>query len=157
MNILISRCLLGEPCRYDGKSKPNDIAEALCRAGHRLIPVCPEVMGGLSTPRPPAERQPDGRVVNREGTDVTAQYRRGAELALETAKREGCTLALLKARSPSCGCLTVYDGSFSGTFIPGKGVAAESLEQAGIPVVDEEHIPPELFASGNQSPSKAVR
>jgi len=145
MNILISRCLLGEPCRYDGKSKPAPVAEALRRAGHRLIPVCPEVEGGLSTPRPPAERQRDGRVVNREGADVTAQYRLGAEKALELARREGCTFAVLKANSPSCGGLRIYDGTFSKTLIPGQGVAAERLMQAGMTVVDEDHIPDELL------------
>ena len=82
MNILISRCLLGVPCRYDGKSVPvPDLEEALTRAGHTLIPICPEVDGGLPTPRPPAELQSDGRVVNREGKEVTAQYQAGAELA----------------------------------------------------------------------------
>ena len=84
MDILISRCLLGVPCRYDGKSVPvPGLEETLTRAGHTLIPVCPEVDGGLPTPRPPAELQSDGRVVNREGEDVTAQYQAGAELAAE--------------------------------------------------------------------------
>ena len=145
MNILISRCLLGEPCRYDGKSKPVPAAEALRRAGHQLVPVCPEVMGGLATPRPPAERQSDGRVVNREGTDVTDQYRSGARQALELARQGGCTLAVLKANSPSCGSLHIYDGTFSKTLIPGQGVAAELLCRFGIDVVDEDHIPPELL------------
>lgn len=145
MNILISRCLLGEPCRYDGNSKPSPVAEALRRAGHHLVPVCPEVLGGLPTPRPPAERQSDGRVVNREGLDVTAQYRSGAEQVLELARKEGCALAVLKANSPSCGSLHIYDGTFSKTLIPGQGVAAEWLTQAGVTVVDEEHIPPELL------------
>jgi len=145
MKILISRCLLGEPCRYDGKSKPAPVVDDLRRAGHRLIPVCPEVLGGLPTPRPPAECQPDGRVVNREGVDVTAQYRSGAQQALELARGEGCALAILKANSPSCGSLHIYDGTFSRNLIPGQGVAAQLLIRAGISVVDEDHIPPELL------------
>ena len=145
MFVLISACLLGVACRYDGKSKPHTVADRLRRAGHNLIPVCPEVMGGLSTPRPPAERRKDGRVVNQIGEDVTAQYRLGARLALETAKRENCALAVLKARSPSCGNTEIYDGTFTRTLVPGQGVAAQWLEQAGIPVFDEDHVPAELF------------
>lgn len=140
MKILISRCLLGEPCRYDGKSVPSKAAQYLREAGHTLIPVCPEVDGGLPTPRSPAEIQPDGRVLNQMGEDVSVQYRRGAELALEMARREGCQAAVLKARSPSCGSAQVYDGSFSRTLISGQGVAAQLLTQAGIHVVDEEHL-----------------
>ena len=140
MNILVSRCLLGVPCRYDGRSKPNPAVMALEEQGHHLISVCPEVEGGLDTPRPPAEVQPDGRVVNEAGVDVTTQYRRGAELALETARKYGCTAAVLKAKSPSCGDAQVYDGSFSRTLIPGQGVAARLLTQAGIRVVNEAHL-----------------
>ena len=140
MNILVSQCLLGEPCRYDGKSKPVLELEKLRDRGYDLIPVCPEVLGGLPTPRPPAERQEDGRVVNRLGTDVTKEYRRGAELALELALREGCALAVLKAKSPSCGNCRIYDGSFTGTLKPGKGVTAELLEQSGIRVLNEAEL-----------------
>ena len=140
MYILVSRCLLGEPCRYDGKSKPVPQIKDLERQGHILVPVCPEVMGGLDTPRPPAERQKDGRVVNRAGEDVTAQYLRGAERTLELAKRYGCACAVLKAKSPSCGNVQIYDGSFTGTLIPGQGVAAQMIEAAGIPVWNEEQL-----------------
>ncbi len=140
MKILISRCLLGEPCRYDGKSVPSEAARLLCEAGHTLVPVCPEVDGGLSTPRSPAEIQPDGRVFNQAGEDVSVPYHKGAELALETAQREGCQAAVLKAKSPSCGSVQVYDGSFSRTLIPGQGVAAQLLTRAGIHVVDENHL-----------------
>ena len=105
--------------------------------GHELIPVCPEVQGGLPTPRPPAERQRDGRVVNREGTDVTESYRAGAELALKTALEQGCELAVLKERSPSCGSGEIYDGTFSRRLIPGDGVTAQQLRQAGIKVLGE--------------------
>lgn len=138
MNILISRCLLGVPCRYDGKSVPvPDLEEALTRAGHTLIPICPEVDGGLHTPRPPAELQSDGRVVNQEGKEVTAQYQAGAELAARLAQEHGCTVAVLKAKSPSCGGRQVYDGSFSKRLIPGQGCAARRLAEMGVKLLDE--------------------
>ena len=145
MNILVSHCFFGEPCRYDGASRVDRQVLELHRAGHNLIPVCPEVLGGLDTPRDPAELQPDGRVVNKEGVDVTAAYRAGAEAALAIARENGCTLAVLKARSPSCGCGEVYDGTFTGTLTPGWGVAARLLMEAGITVLDEEHLPVWLF------------
>lgn len=140
MNLLVSRCLLGQPCRYDGKSKPALELKQLEEKGYRLIPVCPEVLGGLPTPRPPAELQPDGRVVNREGADVTKEYLAGAALALELAQKEGCTLAVLKEKSPSCGGKEIYDGTFSGRLIPGQGVAARLLEENGIQVLGERQI-----------------
>ena len=89
MNILVSHCLLGEPCRYDGASRLDRQVLELHKAGHTLIPVCPEVLGGLDTPRAPAELQPDGRVVNGDGEDVTAAYRAGAEAALRIAREQG--------------------------------------------------------------------
>lgn len=140
MNILVSRCLLGEPCRYDGKSKPVEALLYLAVNGVVLVPVCPEVDGGLPTPRPPAEIQPDGRVVNREGQDVTAEYRKGAQHALETARKYGCTVAVLKEKSPSCGNCRVYDGSFTGTLIDGQGVTAELLARHGIRVLGESQL-----------------
>lgn len=140
MNILVSRCLLGEPCRYDGQSKPVPALKQLEEQGHVLIPVCPEVLGGLPTPRPPAELQPDGRVVNRAGTDVTAEYTAGAQRALEIAQARGCTAAVLKEKSPSCGNGQVYDGSFTGTLIPGQGVAARLLTRQGIRVLGESQL-----------------
>ena len=140
MNILVSQCLLGEPCRYDGRSKPVDALRELEAQGHTLVPVCPEVLGGLPTPRPPAEIQPDGRVVNRAGTDVTAEYAAGAQAALEPARRYGCTVAVLKEKSPSCGGQMVYDGSFSGALVPGRGVTARLLEEHGIRVLGESQL-----------------
>ena len=140
MKILVSRCLLGEPCRYDGEGKPSPGVLGLQQAGHTLVPVCPEVLGGLPTPRPPAEVQPDGRVVNRLGEDVTGQYQKGAQSALELALSQGCTVAVLKARSPSCGSRQIYDGTFTGTKIPGQGITARLLSQAGIQVLDEEEL-----------------
>ena len=140
MTILISRCLLGEPCRYDGKSQPvAGIAQQLEHAGHTLIPICPEVLGGLPTPRPPAERQRDGRVVNRAGEDVTLAYRKGAEQAAALARQHGCTAAILKSKSPSCGSGTIYDGTFSRRLISGWGVTGELLREMGLTIWNEEN------------------
>ena len=140
MNILVSACLLGAPCRYDGTGKLEPALEQLRAQGHTLVPVCPEVLGGLPTPRPPAERQSDGRVVTRESVDVTAEYRSGAERALELARAHGCTLAVFKERSPSCGRGSIYDGTFSRTLVPGSGVAAQLLEEQGIAVYGESRL-----------------
>ena len=137
MKILISACLLGVCCRYDGASKPHPLAAALAEC-HTLVPVCPEQLGGLPTPRPPAERR-DGRVVTQSG-DVTEQYRRGAEETLKLCKLFGCEVAVLKERSPSCGHGQVYDGTFSGTLTAGDGVMAELLMTHSIPVYGESQI-----------------
>lgn len=136
--VLVSACLLGRCCRYDGTGK--EIPE-LIRLGERfrLVPVCPECLGGLPTPRPPAERQ-GGRVVNREGDDVTEVYCRGAEQALRIAREQGCTAAVLKERSPSCGAGQIYDGTFRHTLTAGDGVTAELLRKNGIIVVGESQI-----------------
>lgn len=136
--ILISACLLGEKCRYDGRSKPVPDAVALA-SKYILIPVCPEVMGGLPTPRKPSEIQGD-RVVMVDGTDVTAQYRKGAECCLVLARENGCKFAVLKARSPSCGKGAVYDGTYTGTLTVGNGIAAQLLMNSGITVYDETEI-----------------
>ena len=136
--LLISACLLGVPCRYDGKSKPAAKIDAL-REKYELIPVCPEQLGGLPTPRTPSERRGD-RVVMADGTDVTAQYQRGARAALELYRREGCIAAVLKERSPSCGSGEIYDGTFTHTVISGDGVAAELLKQSGIKVYGETEL-----------------
>ena len=133
----MSACLLGLCCRYDGKSKPSQRVLQLTEK-HQLIPVCPEQLGGLPTPRPPAEMQ-DGRVVNRLGLDVTAQYEKGAAETVRLCELFHCEAAVLKARSPSCGSEAVYDGTFSGRLIPGQGVAARLLTARGIPVLSEEN------------------
>lgn len=138
MNILISACLLGLRCRYDGASKPHPLAGELAKR-HTLVPVCPEQLGGLATPRPPAERQGE-RVVANTGADVTEQYRRGAEEALRLCRLFGCEAAVLKERSPSCGHGTVYDGTFTGTLAAGHGVTAELLAAHGIPVYGESQL-----------------
>ena len=139
MRLLVSACLLGACCRYDGGSKPCPEILALADS-HALIPVCPEQLGGLPTPRPPAEIQSDGRVVNNRGEDVTAAYEKGAAEALRLCRLLRCDAAVLKARSPSCGCESVYDGSFTGALIPGRGVAAQCLLDAGVPVFSEENF-----------------
>jgi uncharacterized protein YbbK (DUF523 family) len=141
MRLLISACLLGEPCRYDGASRPlpDEKLDKLLR-DHTLIPVCPEQLGGLPTPRTPSERQGE-RVIMRDGTDVTDAYDRGARLTCAIAAQTGAEAALLKARSPSCGSGAVYDGSFTGTLVPGDGVTAEQLKARGLPVYTEETFP----------------
>ena len=135
--LLISECLLGVACRYDGRSVPLP-AEALEKlmARYALVPVCPEQLGGLETPRNPSERR-GSRVVMNSGEDVTAQYARGAAQALYLAERFGCTKALLKERSPSCGSGKIYDGSFTGALTDGWGVTAETLRDAGLAVYGE--------------------
>ena len=138
--LLISACLLGLACRYDGESKPID-ASLLNALGKRwqLVPVCPEQLGGLPTPRTPSERQ-GARVVSAAGVDVTEQYRRGAAQACFLCRRFGCETALLKERSPSCGSGKVYDGSFSGTLTDGDGVTAEALKALDVRVYGESEI-----------------
>ncbi len=139
MKILVSACLLGTPCRYDGASKRHPLIDALAEK-YTLIPVCPEVLGGLPTPRTPSERVGE-RVLMRDGRDVTEHYRVGAEAALSVAQKEGCTLAVLKSRSPSCGSGEIYDGTFSRRLIPGDGMTAELLKAQGIAVLSEDDIP----------------
>lgn len=138
MRVLVSACLLGARCRYDGASKPLPGLERLLDAIDP-VPACPEQLGGLPTPRTPAERCGD-RVVTRDGTDVTAQYERGAQEALRLAQTTGCTLALLKEKSPSCGCGRIYDGTHTGTLTDGNGVAAELLLQNGVRVFGETQL-----------------
>ena len=138
MKILVSACLLGEPCRYDGKSKPNE-AVILLKEKHTLIPVCPEVLGGLKTPRIPAEVQGD-RVVRVDGYDVTKEYINGAKITLDIAKRECVEIAILKSKSPSCSNKQIYDGTFTRTLIDGKGITARLLEKNGIKVIDEQEL-----------------
>lgn len=139
-HLLISLCLLGEPCRYDGKSLPmsGEVIERL-KEKYILVPVCPEQEGGLPTPRIPAERQGE-KVVRRDGVDVTAEYRKGAETALSLCRRFGITIALMKAKSPSCGAGLIYDGTFSGTLTAGDGVTAALLSENGIKVYTEKDI-----------------
>ncbi len=136
--ILVSACLLGTACRYDSASKPCASVISLA-SEYEMIPICPECLGGLPTPRIPSERQGD-RVFNREGEDVTAAYRKGAEEVLKIAVREKPLFAVLKARSPACGHGAVYDGTFTGTLRAGDGVCAETLHAAGIKIFTEEEV-----------------
>lgn len=192
MRIAVSACLLGEACRYDGRSKPCARVQELVGLGYDLFPVCPEVAGGLPTPRTPCEivqapwmesekahtadgsepsfptsesiRKSEGHsggagrgrgdsascgseaneagggpwaILDASGADRTAAYARGAQAELARAKEAGCKLAILKAKSPSCGSKEVYDGTFSGTLVPGWGIAAATFRDAGITVIDE--------------------
>ena len=136
--LLISACLLGENCKYNGGSNLHPLAEAL-QEKYDLIPVCPETWGGLTAPRAPAERV-GSRVLSRDGEDWTAAFAEGARLTLEAARRHGCRKALLKERSPSCGSGLIYDGSFSGRLIPGDGVAAALLRGEGLTLYGESKI-----------------
>jgi len=136
--LLISACLLGMPTRYDGKIKVYPEVEAL-REKYELIPVCPEVMGGLSVPRSPSERVGE-RVMTKNGNDVSDAYERGAMLTLSVAAARGCCKALLKERSPACGKGKIYDGSFTKALTDGNGVAAELLMSEGIEVYTESEI-----------------
>lgn len=136
--ILVSACLLGVSCRYDGKSKAVQDVISLMKE-YTLIPICPEIMGGLPTPRPPAEIC-GKRVINANGDEVTEQYRRGAEEALRLARLYNCRAAILKEKSPSCGCGRIYDGTFKGILTAGDGITAELLKENGIAVFGEKNI-----------------
>jgi len=138
VKILISACLLGVRCRYDGASKVHPEVQALMER-HTLVPVCPEQLGGLPTPRIPAERQ-GATVRTREGGDVTEAYCRGGKEALRLCRMFECEAAVLKERSPSCGSGEIYDGSFTGTLTAGDGVTAQLLKAHGIPVYGESQI-----------------
>ena len=132
---LISACLCGVACRYDGGTSFVDRLAALCDSGLALA-VCPEVDGGLPIPRPPCELK-NGRALTRDGHDVTAPFEAGAAHALRLAQTHGIRLAILKENSPSCGGTMVYDGSFRGRLTPGQGITAALLRKHGIRVVSE--------------------
>ncbi|MBR2972528.1 MAG: DUF523 domain-containing protein [Clostridia bacterium] len=137
-NILVSACLLGIGCRYDGKHKANPEVLKL-KERYNLIPVCPEIFGGLPTPRVPSERIGD-KVMMKDGRDVTENYQKGAEEALELCRIYNIKTAILKERSPSCGKGFVYDGTFTGVLTERDGVTAELLLSAGIRVIGESEI-----------------
>lgn len=136
--ILASACLCGEKCRYDGQSAPHPLLMELHARG-LVVPVCPEVLGGLSVPREPCERR-GSRVVDRTGRDLTEAFARGAAMVLAIAGEKGITRAVLKERSPSCGVRVVYDGTFSSRRIPGQGITAALLRESGLAVVSEENF-----------------
>lgn len=143
---MVSACLAGSRTRYDGSSQERAAVERLVKEG-KAIPVCPEQLGGLPTPRSPAEIEGDGgasvldgaaRVVDREGADLTRAFLRGARESLKLARLFGATVAVMKSKSPSCGCGTIYDGSFSGSLVKGDGVLTALLKREGIVVVNED-------------------
>lgn len=146
MNILISACLLGAHCRYDGNGNYTDNIETLIKAGHHLIPICPEQLGGLSTPRLPAERLGD-RVLTKNQDDVTDAFKKGAIEVKHIAALFQCQLAILKERSPSCGNGLIYDGTFQKKLISGRGVTADLLIKNNIHVIGESQIPEFLSKS----------
>jgi uncharacterized protein YbbK (DUF523 family) len=144
--LVVSACLLGVACNHEGRGSWRAVMAELAER-YRLVPVCPEVLGGLSTPRPAAEilggegadvLDGDARVVTVDGDDVTGAYSRGARAAVEVARAAGATRAVLKARSPSCGSSQVYDGTFSRRLQSGAGVTAAALRRAGLTVTSEE-------------------
>jgi uncharacterized protein YbbK (DUF523 family) len=138
MKILVSACLLGVPCRYDAKSKPDERVIALSKK-HELIPVCAEVLGGLETPRIPAEIVGD-KVLRRDGVDVTREYHRGAQCVLDIAIQNSCKIAILKSKSPSCGKGKIYDGTYTKTLKDGNGICADLLIKNNITVLTEREI-----------------
>ena len=138
MKVLVSKCLLGENCRYKGDNCYDErVAEFL--KDKEAIGVCPEQLGGLPTPRDPGERVGE-KVISNKGKDITAEYTEGANKALEIAKREKVDLCLLKAKSPSCGKGIIYDGTFSGSLKEGNGVTAELLIKSGFKVLTENDL-----------------
>jgi uncharacterized protein YbbK (DUF523 family) len=146
--ILVSACLAGRACAYDGSARTDTTILELVRQG-RAVLVCPEDEGGLGTPRPAAEITQgtgadvlDGRakVITNEGVDVTREYLDGARIAVERAAEHGCRAAVLKARSPACGCGAIYDGSFTKSVREGTGVAAAALDRAGVEIWTDEEL-----------------
>jgi uncharacterized protein YbbK (DUF523 family) len=135
MEIICSACLLGIKCRYDGKSKPDEKVIELAKK-ETLIPVCPEQLGGLPTPREPAEQR-EGKVITKSGKDVTVNFVVGADQVLQLTKLFGVKEAILKQYSPSCGSGLINDGTFSGKIIPGDGVTTALLKANGIKVISE--------------------
>lgn len=154
MKIAVSACLLGEACRFDGEARPCEAVLQL-REDHELVPVCPELLGGLSVPHPPCEivaAERALRVVDAEGVEVTDAFLDGAAKTLRCAQEAGCKLAIMKAKSPSCGNGCVYDGTFSGKLVLGYGVATRALRGAGIRVLDEVQLAACLEAGAKRHP-----
>lgn len=151
--ILISSCLLGLPTQWDNDSKRTDSLVELVKEGKAVF-VCPEQIGGLTTPRKPSEIEHgmtakdvlDGnaRIINKEGLDVTKEFVEGAHIALDVCKKLEITIAILKSKSPSCGSQLTYDGTFTGTKIKGRGITAELLIQNGIDIYNEDNFPNNL-------------
>lgn len=142
MNIAVSACLLGAACRFDGEARPNLAVQTLNRK-HTVVPVCPESMARLPIPRCPNEIVAEADalcIVDSQGVDNTEAFVAGARRALKRAQQAGCTVAVLKSKSPSCGSGRIYDGTFTGTLVDGWGVAAALFRDAGIRVIDEHQL-----------------
>ena len=139
MKVLVSACLLGENCKYNGGNNRNERVLRYVQ-GHEVIPVCPEVLGGLPCPRKPVEWVGE-RVLTRDGDDCTENFRIGVQKALETIADQHVDLAILQSRSPTCGVKQIYDGTFSGVRIDGQGALAKALAARGIPLMDAEDVP----------------
>lgn len=138
MKILISACLLGYNCKYNGGNNYNEKIVNCCDH-FEFIPICPEVFGGLSTPRKPSEQIAD-KVLTKDNDDFTMNFAKGAKISLATALNNNCKYAILKAKSPSCGYGKIYDGTFSGVIVDGNGVAAELLFKNGIEIYNENNF-----------------
>lgn len=138
MNIIVSACLLGEKCRYDGGSCFSREVAAL-KEKHNLIPVCPEMAGGLGCPRQASEIR-DGKVFSAKGDDWTAAFEKGAQICLETAEASQADLAILQPRSPSCGIHQIYDGSFTGKLVEGDGIYASLLKKNGLQILTPDRV-----------------
>ena len=139
MVILVSACLLGDNCKYNGGNNRNERVLRYVQ-GHEVIPVCPEVLGGLPCPRKPVEWVGE-RVLTQDGDDCTENFRIGVQRALETIADQQVDLAILQSRSPTCGVKQIYDGTFSGVRIDGQGALAKALAARGIPLIDAEDVP----------------
>ena len=140
--IIVSACLVGVNCRYNGKDFSNKKALELFRQG-RALPICPEMLGGLLAPRMPAEIVA-GKILSSDGSDLTDDYLRGARIAADIVHVAGCRSAILKAKSPTCGYGKIYDGTFSGKVIDGDGVFAAMLREQNVAVYSDENIPDDL-------------
>lgn len=136
--VLVSSCLLGEKCRYNGSGEEDAYVLEYIK-DMKVYPVCPEVMGGMSTPRSPCEIY-KGRVVSKVGEDTTDYFESGANMVVDLAKQEGINLAVFKSRSPSCGCGQIYDGTFNGILIQGDGICVKKLKENGIQVINNEEL-----------------
>lgn len=139
MKIAVSACLLGHNCKYNGGNNRNQKVLDYIE-GHDVVPVCPEVTGGLPTPRVPVELR-NGKAINRDGEDVTAFFRHGVEKTMAILAEEPVDLAILQPRSPSCGCKQIYDGTFTKTLIDGKGMFAQALTNANISMIGADELP----------------
>lgn len=136
MRILVSACLLGYNCKYNGKNNYNSKIVELLKE-HEVVPVCPEMFGGLSCPRIPCE-EVGNKIMDKEGNDCTKQFIKGAEIALNIAKEKQVDFAILQRRSPSCGYSLIYDGTFNGNLIVGSGIFAQKLQSLDIPIMEAE-------------------